>query len=68
MHSTTFRALKVTSNVATQGAESAVYDCLVLIRSRCPENVVSSISGIRQQSATYSKCDIRVNVKECEWP
>jgi len=29
MHGTTFRALKVTSYMATQGAESAVYDCLV---------------------------------------
>ena len=29
-HGTTFRALKVTSQVATPGAESAVYDCLVL--------------------------------------
>ena len=28
-HGTTFRALKVTSQVATSGAESAVYDCLV---------------------------------------
>ena len=31
MHETTFRALKVTSQVATQGAESVVYDCLVVI-------------------------------------
>ena len=28
-HGTTFRAFKVTSQVATPGAESAVYDCLV---------------------------------------
>jgi len=28
-HGTTFRALKVTSQVATPGAVSAVYDCLV---------------------------------------
>jgi len=28
-HGTTFRTLKVTFHVATQGAESAVYDCLV---------------------------------------
>ena len=28
-HGTTFRALKATSQVATQGAESAVHDCLV---------------------------------------
>jgi len=28
-HGTTFRAHKVTSQVATPGAESAVYDCLV---------------------------------------
>jgi len=27
-HGATFRALKVTSQVATPGAESAVYDCL----------------------------------------
>ena len=31
-HGTTFRALKVTSRVATPGAESAVYDCLVCTR------------------------------------
>jgi len=29
-HGTTFRALKVTSQVATPGAESAVYCCFVL--------------------------------------
>ena len=29
-HGTTFRALKVTSQVATPGAESAVCDCLVV--------------------------------------
>jgi len=28
-HGTTFRTLKVTSQVTTPGAESAVYDCLV---------------------------------------
>jgi len=28
---TTFRALKVTSQLATPGTESAVYDCFVLI-------------------------------------
>jgi len=28
-HGTTFRALKVTSQVSSPGAESAVYDCLV---------------------------------------
>jgi len=32
-HGTTFRALIVTSRVATPGADSAVYDCLVLIMS-----------------------------------
>jgi len=30
MHGTVFRVLKVTSQVAAQGAESAVYDCLVV--------------------------------------
>ena len=34
-HGTTFRALIVTSKVATPGAESAVYDCLVGIVSTC---------------------------------
>jgi len=29
-HGTVFRVLKVTSQVAAQGAESAVYDCLVV--------------------------------------
>ena len=31
MHGT-FRELKVTSQLATPGAESAVYDCLVLLQ------------------------------------
>ena len=31
-HGTTFRALKVTYQVATQGAVRAVYDCLVFLR------------------------------------
>ena len=31
-HGTTFRALKVTCQVATLGAESAVYDCLIYRR------------------------------------
>ena len=30
-HRTTFRARKITSQVATPGAESAVYDCLVVV-------------------------------------
>jgi len=30
-HGTTFRALKVSSQAATQGAESAVYDCPVVV-------------------------------------
>jgi len=30
-HGSTFRALKVSSQVATSGAESAVYDCLVCL-------------------------------------
>jgi len=34
MHATTFRALQVYSQVATPGAESAVYDCLVGIVTR----------------------------------
>jgi len=29
-HGTTFRALEVTSQAATRGAESAVYDCLIV--------------------------------------
>ena len=33
-HGTTFRALKVTSQVATPGAVSAVYDCLVVHRNK----------------------------------
>ena len=50
-HGTTFRALKVTSQVATPGAESAVYDglvvyvsCvrgLVLLRRRCDTSPTS---------------------------
>ena len=34
-HGTTFRALKVTSQVATPGAESAVRDCSVAVSERC---------------------------------
>ena len=36
-HETTYRALIVTSQVATPGAESAVYDCLVLL---CKPSVI----------------------------
>jgi len=35
MHDTTFRVIKVTSQVATPGVESAVYDCLVHIMQSC---------------------------------
>jgi len=35
MHGTTFRALKVTSQVATLGAVSAVYDSLVAVCWNC---------------------------------
>jgi len=38
MHRTTFRALKVTSRVSAPGAESVVYDCLVLFRVRCADS------------------------------
>jgi len=34
-HETTFRALKVTSQVATPGAESAVYNCLAITCRSC---------------------------------
>jgi len=37
-HGTTFRALKVTSQVAAPGAESAMYDYLVLL-SEEPNNI-----------------------------
>jgi len=42
-HGTTFRVLEVTSKVATPGAESAVYDCLILSLSKsfCNSNAVS---------------------------
>jgi len=46
-HGTTFRALKVTSKVATQGAESAVYDCLVFTCSRCCTFVGDALSAGR---------------------
>jgi len=35
MHDTTFRVIKVTSQVATPGVESVVYDCLVHIMQSC---------------------------------
>ena len=34
-HGTTFRALKITSQAATSGVESAVYDCLVCLTLLC---------------------------------
>jgi len=37
----TFRVLKLTSQVATAGAESAVYDCLVFVRTLCVPSPVS---------------------------
>jgi len=48
-HGTTFRALKVTSQVATAGAESAIYDCLV-----------STELG-RWKRAAGSKIEIKIN-------
>ena len=46
---TTFRALEVTSRVATPGAESAIYDCLVLFlifTARCYASAVLAM-GLR---------------------
>jgi len=43
-HRATFRALKVISQVATPGAESAVYNCLVLY---CLTSVVKKIETAR---------------------
>ena len=44
-HGTTFRALKVTSLVATSGAESAVYDWLVYFACRAGSGVHRAVHG-----------------------
>ena len=46
-HGTTFRALKVTSQVASPGAESAVYVCLVLIQVTYCIVVCESFEGVQ---------------------
>ena len=52
-HGTTFRALKVTSEVATLGAESAVYDCLVL------RVVFIQSWKFKQEEKQLEKCHVR---------
>jgi len=47
MHGTTFRALTVTSQVETPGAESAVYDCLVILCNDDSFNFDDSVNHVR---------------------
>jgi len=47
-HGTTFQALNVTSQVATLGAESAVYDCFVLFCKMHWQNTVNSNNITKQ--------------------
>ena len=42
-HETTFRALKVTSQVATPAAESAVYDCLAVVACRLAQGGAGAV-------------------------
>ena len=51
MHGTTFRALKVTSQVETPGAESAVYDCLVILCNDDSFNFDDSVNHVRYTSS-----------------
>jgi len=53
-HGTTFRTLKVTSQVAAPGAESAVYDCLVYQKSIYNWNKIDS-SLFGSSSVTVTK-------------
>jgi len=66
-HGTTFRALKVTSRVATTGTESAVYDCFVdtrrilrgtgsMTRSIIRPSVSMSVSSFDSRSGVRRVC------------
>ena len=46
-----FRALKVTPQVATQGAESAVYDCLVLSASIAVSHLTHGVANLGSRTA-----------------
>jgi len=48
MLGTTFRALKVTSQVAARGAESAVYDCLVTAYSGRVNRAVTACVQVQE--------------------
>ena len=49
-HGTTFRALTVTSQAATPGAESAVHDCLVVVV--VVANKICGSNSMKQHSKT----------------
>jgi len=58
-HGTTFRALRVTSQVATPKAESAVYDCLV-VQLRCSR--LAAVDLLHQKDyAIRCLCDDKFN-------
>ena len=55
-HGTTFRALKVTLQVATPGAESAVYDCLVINATK--SNIYVHFTAFISTTATTNRAII----------
>jgi len=55
-HATTFRALKVTLQVATPGAESAVYDCLVINATK--SNIYVHFTAFISTTATTNRAII----------
>ena len=75
-HGTTFRALKVTFQVTTPGAESAVCDCLVVsVRKRAPNTLRADSINTQGDSVVISMPDgfrghlvgkTLVNVFQCD--
>jgi len=62
-HGTTFRALKVTSQVATLGAESAVYDCVVYVaslRTRVPCICLGDVATARNSTRSTERLQFNV--------
>ena len=64
-HGTTFRALKVTSQVATPGAESAVYDSLVVDVVMWLRRRNSKLAGCRPTATAALACGGK---KKCRTP
>jgi len=67
-HGTTFRALKVTSQVAIAAAESAVYDCLVVTKQSSTYRISPVFCcSLVSQSESTSPCRIRSAPCELLW-